>query len=174
MARLAGQTKISLDEIRQTINLNRRLGRKLSIEELEAFALEAIELINQRTLSNETVYGGSFANYSKVYADKKGVSQNAVDLFLNGDMLDSLDYEIDEDAGTVEIKVLGDLQIKKGYNHHVGDTLPRRPWFGITTEETNSIAEALISDEVEVQEERITLADIARAVSSIGLDVELD
>ena len=136
----------------------------------------AIEQINQRTLSNESVNGGSFANYSPKYAEKKGVSVDAVDLFLEGDMLDSLDYEINEDRGTVKIFVNGDLQKKKGYNHHVGDTLPRRSWFGVTPSEVESlVGEIDAGDEAPAQtSERITLADLREAASSILFDLELD
>lgn len=161
----------------QTINLKTRINKPVTIEELEAFALMAIEQINQRTLSNESVYGGSFADYSPKYAEKKGVSVDAVDLFLDGDMLDSLDYEINEDRGTVKIFMNGDLQKKKGYNHHVGDTMPnKRPWFGITPSEVESLIGEIETEPEQTEQvsERITLADLRAAASSILFDVELD
>jgi hypothetical protein len=165
---LAGTRKISLSEIEQKINVNRRIGKKASIDELEAFAQEAIERIRSRTLDGEDINGRSFAQYSESYAKQKGVSRNSVDLFLEGDMLESLDYEIDEDKGTVTIKVLGDLQVKKGYNHHVGDRLPKRSWFGLTPREADEIASTVEST---TEQSGVTLADIQSAISAIGLDI---
>jgi hypothetical protein len=167
---LAGQRKISLSQMEQKINVTRRLGRKPTLDELEFFAQEAIERINDRTLNGEDINGSSFTPYSEDYAEKKGVGINDVDLFLDGDMLSSLDYEIDERSGTVTIKVLGDLQVKKGYNHHVGDTLPKRSWFGVTTDETELLIAQL---DTEITEST-TLSDLFAAVESLGLDVELD
>jgi hypothetical protein len=158
--------------MKQTINLKNRLGRKPTLEELIEFGEAAIEQINARTLSGETVNGSSFAPYSEDYAKQKGVSRNSVDLFLDGDMLGALDFDVDDERGVVEIKVVGDLEVKKGYNHHVGDTLPKRPWFGITTDEVNSLI-ANFADEAEESEstpERITLGDILQAVSSLEFD----
>jgi hypothetical protein len=171
---LAGKRKISLAEMSQQINLARRLGRTPTPEELEMFAEMAIERINQRTLDGQTVNGGSFAPYSEKYAEAKGVSRNSVDLFLDGDMLDSLDYDINEDTGTVTILINNDEVLPRAYNHHVGDTLPRRPWFGITPDEVEELT-ALIpeeSDETETtsREQRITLADLLNAVNQIDFE----
>ena len=162
-----------MSEMSQTINLKNRLGRKPTIEELEAFGEQAIELINQRTLSNQQVGGGRFQAYSKEYAAKKGVSRNSVDLFLDGDMLGALDYEINERSGTVKI-LLQDSEVPKGYNHHKGDTLPKRPWFGLTPDETTSlVALSEIEETQEIEgptERRTTLQDIERALSLIDLE----
>lgn len=163
-----------MDELRQTINLRNRLGRKPTIDELEAFAQEAIEEINQRTLDGTTVDGGSFVPYSEDYAEKKGVSRNSVDLFLEGDMLNNLTYDIDPDRGVVEILLTGE-EAAKGYNHHVGDTLPRRRWFGLTPDEVesiaNQVAEDVDSDDTQAttrqQDAGITLADLQAAVSQL-------
>ena len=162
----------------QKINLKTRLGRKPTIAELEAFAEIAIERINQRTLDGITVNGGSFTPYSESYADKKGVSRDSVDLFLDGDMLGSLAHVVDPGAGTVEIFVNGDLEIKKGFNHHTGDTLPKRPWFGVTTQEVNSIVADFEDQRDEAEQEgqssRITINDLIKASNLIDFDVELD
>jgi hypothetical protein len=148
------------------------LGRKPTLEELEAFALGAIEQINQRTLDGQTVSGGRFAPYSESYAEKKGVSRSSVDLFLEGDMLGSLDYELDESKGTVNILLEGD-EAAKGYNHHVGDTLPRRPWFGLVPGEVEAIAEAIIEAQGEGEEdEGITLGDLMEAISQVDFEVD--
>jgi hypothetical protein len=166
---LAGKRKISLSEMSQEINLERRLGREPTEDELEVFAQMAIERINQRTLDGETVNGGSFAPYSEEYADKKGVSKDSVDLFLEGDMLDSLSYEISD--SNVKIYVDGDLQVKKGYNHHVGDTLKKRPWFGITPNEVGEIISSLPeSDDNQATTRRLTLADLEAAVRLIDFE----
>jgi hypothetical protein len=153
----------------QEINLANRLGREPTEEELEVFAQMAIERINQRTLDGEAVNGGTFVPYSESYAEKKGVSRDSVDLFLEGDLLDSLDYEIIDEK--IRIFVNGDLHVKKGYNHHVGDTLPRRPWFGITPDEVDELISVLpeVDDEPE-QTSRFTLADLEAAVRLIDFE----
>ena len=145
------------------------MKRKPTLDELEAFAEEAIDLINQRTLNGLDLNRSRFQLYSKEYADKKGFSRNSVDLFLEGDMLDSLDYEINENNGSVKI-FLAQSEVPKGYNHHKGDTLPRRSWFGLTPQETTNLTAAV--DRGVEEESRVTLADIESAIASISLDLD--
>jgi hypothetical protein len=169
----------------QEINLKRYLGRNPTDAEIEAFAQVAIERINLRTLEGETIHGGKFKQYSKAYAEKKGVSRDSVDLFLEGDMLDALNYESTSDS--VKIVIDDSLEAKKGYNHHTGDTLPKRPWFGITTDEARTIAESIkdeddsfLSDKFSsAVSERVTqvssarrLSDLERELAKLGLDFE--
>lgn len=161
-----------MDELRQTINLRNRLGRKPTIDELESFAQEAIEEINQRTLDNSDVSGKAFARYSKEYAEKKGVSRNSVDLFLEGDMLNNLTYDIDPDRGVVEILLTGE-EAAKGHGHHTGGgNLPKRRWFGLTPDEVEAITNQVAEDvepqaTTRQQDAGITLADLQAAVGQL-------
>lgn len=139
MASLAGNTNISQDKMSQTINLKIYLGRDATLQEKQRFIQVAIERINNRTLDGSTIHGGRFKKYSPEYARQKGVSESSVDLFLHGDMLGSLEGSFDS-TNMITIEVKGAVQIAKAYNHHVGDTLKKRPWFGITTAEARQIA----------------------------------
>ena len=168
MAKLAGKKTISQDEMSQEINLKRYLGRAPTQDEKMLFAELAIEQINQRTLDGKTIHNGKFKKYSAEYADKKGVSRDSVDLFLEGNMLDSVTADFDS-GNKVKFFINDDLDTKKGYNHHIGDTLPKRPWFGITTDEARRIAEQ-IKQPAQQQEQTFTLTDLQAALAQIGLE----
>lgn len=172
MAKLAGKKTISQDEMSQEINLKRYLGDDATPEQKQLFAELAIEQINQRTLDGKTIHGGKFKKYSKEYADFKGVSRDSVDLFLEGDMLDSLEIQEDEeDDNKIKITIGGDkVETKKGYNHHVGDTLPKRPWFGLTTDEVRTITDAIAAEADVVEQATFTLAELSAALRELGLE----
>lgn len=167
MAKLAGKANISVDEMSQEVDLKRYLKREPTTEEKMLFAELAIEQINQRTLDGKTIHGGKFKKYSKTYADLKGVSRDSVDLFLEGNMLNSLAAQ--ETSKGVKIVIDDDLDTKKGYNHHIGETLPKRPWFGLTTDEVRSLAEQ-VKQPPQQQEQGFTLADLQAALAQIGLE----
>lgn len=132
----------SLDEVSQTFNLQELLNREPTEADKSEFLERAVDLIVERTQSNKPLggHGGKFKNYSEKYAEWKGVSVNEVDLTLSQDMLDSINGE---DLGDGEIKIKvgdGDDETKKAYNHNVGDTLPKRTFFGLTQKEAKAIA----------------------------------
>ena len=144
MARLSGKSKISKDEISQEINLKRLIGQEPTDQQKRLFADLAIELINQRTLSGKSVSGSNFKKYSKAYAELKGVTRDNVDLFLSGGMLNSIKRDqSSEDASRVKLTIEKGIETLKAYNHQVGDTLPKRPFFGITSSEAKEIANQL-------------------------------
>lgn len=168
MAKLVGNTTISLDELSQEIDLTRYVDGELTDEAKETFALAAIERINQRTLDGNNIHGRKFKKYSKDYAAKKGVSRDSVDMFLEGDMLNSLDYELTDNG--VKIKI-GESETPKAFNHQTGDTLPKRQFFGLIGQEVRDIASELDSI-VQDQEETdggFTLADLTAAIQQLGL-----
>jgi len=69
----------------------------------------------------------SYPKLSKEYADFKQskVGNKKPNLRLNGELLESLDVEADDDSFTISVTG-SDENIKKAYNHNVGDTLPKR------------------------------------------------
>ena len=179
MAKLAGKKTISDEEMSQEIDAKRYLGKDADDAQVRLFAELAIEQINQRTLDGKTIHGGKFKKYSKEYAAKKGVSRSAFDLFLEGDMLDSVDYDEDAIADKkVRILINDDLDTKKGYNHHIGDTLPKRPWFGLTTDEARMLAGAVLEEIPGIEPEEttqengatFTLAELRAALKQLGLE----
>ena len=185
MATLAGSKILTVDKMEQTIDIRRYLGRDATTKEKRAFIEVAIERINNRTLDHETIHGGRFKKYSPEYAAIKGVTEDNVDLFLNGDMLGSLVGEYDS-SNRITLKVVGELQVKKAFNHHTGDTQKKRPWFGITTGEMNqiiseikdqnapdstSLASLLALDRAADAGEEITEESLASIISGIRLQV---
>lgn len=165
----AGELNISLDEISQEIDLTNYLGRKPTASEKRAFAELAIDRINNRTLDGETVNGGKFKRYTKKYADFKGVTRDSVDMFLDGDMLDSIGRRTSkEKSSTVFIQIEKGLQTKKAFNHNTGDTLPKRPFFGLTDDEAKQIAENI--KEAREESVGITLAALRSALSVLDIE----
>lgn len=163
-----GKFTMTLDEISQEIDLKSYFGNTPSKKERLLFAEIAIEQIKNRTLDGKTINGSKFKRYSKAYADFKGVTRDSVDLFLEGDMLDSLDYK--DNGSKIEIEVKGDLQTKKGYNHFVGDTVPKRPWFGLTDSEAREIADAVKEVVEEKPKKKLTLADLKSALDMLDIE----
>ena len=160
----SGKYLVSLSEMSQEIDLETYLGYKPQARDARLFAELAIETIKNRTLDGQTINGGKFKKYSKKYADFKGVTQNSVDLFLEGDMLNSLDYEVVDNKPKI---YLNDEEVPKGYNHNVGDTLPKRPWFGLTDSEAQNIAESIKETPTE---KKTTLADLRNALALLGIE----
>lgn len=175
MAELApGKRVISKDKSEQRVNLKTLLGREPTEKEKDSFIAEAIEHINQRTLSGKDLEGSKFQRYSKEYAEKKGVTRDSVDLFLKGDMLDSIE-PVEKTKNTVTFGILGSTEALKSYNHNTGDTLPKREFFGITRKEAEAIIKRVEDKEesAEVEEERgFTLAELKAALESLGLTQE--
>ena len=159
---------ISQSEMSQTIQLSRYLGRNASQAEKTLFAELIVERINQRTLDGQTNGGARFKRYSEQYAAKKGVSRDSVDLFLEGDMLDSLEANVQ--GNEVKIEIGGNsVETAKGYNHQVGDTLPKRNWFGVTAAELRDIASQVTSNQPE-SSSTFTLAELQAALSQLGIE----
>lgn len=171
----AGEVLNSLGEVSQTIDLREYLNGNTPTEEQKAlFAELAIEQINTRTLDGKTINGGNFKKYSKAYADKKGVTRDSVDLFLEGDMLDSITRNrSQEDENSLFIEI-GEGETQKAFNHNTGDTLPKREFFGITAQEADRIGRSIINRSGErraanASEEGFTLSELAQALQTLGL-----
>lgn len=130
-----------MDETSQEIDIDRLLGRKASAAEREAFVSLAIERIIERTQSGQDINGRELAEYSEDYADKKGVDPSEVDMTLMGDMLLSIKRLSNRDK--LKFGITDDLEAKKSYNHNTGDTLKKRTFFGLTSQEQKEIANSI-------------------------------
>jgi hypothetical protein len=160
--------KYSLDEVSQEIDLSEVLGRNPSEVEAREFLDEAINLIIERTQAGFDINGRAFKQYSEEYAQFKGVSRGDVDLTLTSAMLSGTAGEVD--GSRVKLFVEAD-QVSKAYNHNVGDTLPKRTYFGLTTEEIESIAGGIGVANVFEQRQQLDIAEIIR---NIGFIVDED
>lgn len=111
----------------------------------EQFIERAINVINDRTVGGKSLFGKSFTRYSKAYAKEKG--STSVNLLLEGDMLAATDGE-DISRDKVKLFVGGNTtQTLKSFNHNVGDTLPRRTYFGLQNQEAKAIAADIEGEE---------------------------
>jgi hypothetical protein len=97
-------------------------------------AQAAIDRIIERTQSGQDADGNRFEPYTEAYAKKKGVSRNAVDMTLFGDMLENLEI-IDETPQTVTLGFSDSLQNAKAFNHITGDTVTPRNFLGAVKKE---------------------------------------
>ena len=87
------------------------------------------------------------SSYSKDYVDSPefkafGKKKTPVNMRLTGDMLETMDF-FDESANQIKIGWDDDTENKKAFNHSTGDTVPRRPFFGINNRELNEIKKDL-------------------------------
>lgn len=71
------------------------------------------------------VAGGEFQReLSEAYARQEGKSFANLD--REGDMLQTLKFNIDTEDGIITLGIFDEDQTPKAYNHNVGDTLPKR------------------------------------------------
>ena len=122
---------ISLDEMSYTLELD-TTGVPADDKE------QALETAGQVILNRVTEYlngqnspvsGGSYKKgLSKDYKKHKVANggKGIADLQFTDAMLNNL--QIDTTKSSITFELTEELQIKKGYNHNVGDTLPQREW----------------------------------------------
>jgi hypothetical protein len=98
-----------------------------------------VNQIRQRTQAGKPLGSArKFVKYSDAYAAKKGVGVNDVDLTLTEDMLEAMFVE-DIVGDNIVIGFADSDVIPRAFNHHTGDTLPKRPFFGIQKNELSRI-----------------------------------
>lgn len=139
--------KVKINETTQEVDLEEILKRKPRPAEREAFVQKAIEKIANRTTSGKSLNGRDFKIYSEKYADKKGTSRSNVDLKLTGSMIRGL-KRLSGQSSKVKFGIKGGVNSKKSFNHNVGDTLPKREWFGLQKKEINQIAKEIRKDDL--------------------------
>jgi len=123
------------------VDFSTDLGINFEIsEDTKSLIADAIVTqIKDRTQAGKPLgTGGKFIKYSEAYAAKKGVGINDVDLTLSEDMLNALVVDDIQDD-TIQIMFDNDEVIARAFNHHTGDTLPKRPFFGIQKNELANI-----------------------------------
>lgn len=128
--------------------------------------------------------------YSKEYSETLdfkafGKSRSEVNMTLTGDMLGLMDIKR-QDGNSITIGWTDATENAKAYNHSVGDTVPRRPFFGISKTELQDIKKEFrseIRDAIKVRntdgqrafEERVgALLDKLTSPSTSGIGAEED
>jgi hypothetical protein len=153
--------KLSEGEVSQTIDLKELFGTSfVGNEQLaQSVAQAMIDRIVSRTESGKDINGKAFKKYSKEYKDslefKAFGKTGDVNLKLTGQMLGTLDV-LETSGSKVKIGWNDGSESAKAYNHNVGDTLPKRQFFGLTDSELDSIKKEFAS---QVQEETQGLRD---------------
>ena len=149
--------KVTKRVIEQRIDLEEAFGvdftGKRNLREI--IGERIIEKIRERTESGTGMtiddsgrgHPSEFKGYSKEYRESPefkafGKSPTGkVNLKLTGDMLELIDIK-KQDSNSITIGVDSD-EVLKAYNHQTGDTVPRRPWFGISKGELMEIVQEL-------------------------------
>ncbi len=168
MSKIAGNKKVSLQQISQEIDLKEYLGEKPTEEQKKLFSEIAKDVIQMRTLDGYDIKGKKFKRYTKEYAEEKGVSRNSVDLFLKGNMLDSIGRrKSKEKTNTLFLQMKKGIETKKSFNHDTGDTLAKREFFGITSDEAKQIAKEV--DKLNTKKKKLTLSQLQLAAAAIAL-----
>lgn len=174
---LAGlnEPKYTKKEVSQKFNLKKLLGYEPNERQKELFYNLVVDRIVERTAGGKSIDNRNFARYSENYAKKKGVSRDSVDLILEGDMLSSINPETQKNV--IKIKMQEGVETLKAYNHNVGDTLPKRTFFGVTDKEVKSIikdVDSLADQKAKDQKESIVLnlAEIRAALNELDITFE--
>ena len=168
MAKAVGSLKASLDELSQTINLSKEAGVDLSNDPVlvNEIGQEIIDYMVDRAKDGRGLGGEKLKSpYSKEYSESLefkafGKSRNEVNMTLTGDMLGAIDIA-DDSADRLKIAIVEDDQVPKAYNHQVGDTVPRRTFFGLTKEELDEVLSNYKDEFNQIKEDR---ADTVRRI----------
>jgi len=130
----------------QKFNLKELFGVVPDAETRAAFGQAVIDRIKERTESGSGIGGAPFKSdsYSDEYADSlefkaHGKSKSDVNMELSGDMMGLMDI-IQESTQTVTIGWADEKENLKAFNHNTGDTVPKRPFFGLSAKEVKEIA----------------------------------
>ena len=159
--------KFKKSKVSQKINLKEELGIDFSGKDnLKELVGEAIlKRIRERTQSSVSMRfddsgrgrPGKFKPYSKEYKSsdefKAFGKSNKVNLTASGDMLELMDI-ISIQGNTIEIGWDESDENAKAFNHSIGDTVPARPFFGISKKELQSIKSEFGSDIKEAIKEK--------------------
>lgn len=136
------------DEVSLEIDLQKLFGRRVNDPSIRrSIAERAIEIILERTEEGKGVDGNKVVKlkspYSKQYSESlefQGFNKekNKVNMKLTGSMLSSVDL-IAEQSSKIKIGIDDPDEAPKAFNHLTGDTVPKRPWLGLTSADLDKI-----------------------------------
>jgi len=139
------KSNISQSNMELEVSLEEMFGQEVTDQSLrEEIGQAIIDKIVERTQSGKRLGGGSLKGYSKAYKESlafKVTGKNEsgpANLTLTGDMLGTLDIKDDTET-KLKIGWQSDTENAKAFNHHTGDTLPKRPFFGLQQNELQEI-----------------------------------
>ncbi len=144
---------LTKSDVSQTINLEDVLGVSFVGEKALrlSIAQAVIDYIVERTQDGKALNGGSFKPYSKDYKESTAFNllkdSSEVNMTLTGSMLGSIDV-LSDGPNTIRIGFRDTKEKLKAFNHNTGDTLPKRPFFGVTQKEVKELIEDQFSSEL--------------------------
>jgi hypothetical protein len=161
--------KVSKQRIEQEIDLSEIFDVDLSEARpiKEALAQAIVDYMVERTKDGEGIRFSSDGRgtpitlkkpYSKNYAESlefkaAGKSRSDVNMTLTGDMLSSIDV-LSVSGNKIKIGITDGTQVLKAFNHITGDTVPSRPFFGVSKSELKEIASPFKVDVEEIRRSR--------------------
>lgn len=155
----------------------------LKPKQREMLGEAVVEYIRVRTLSGKDKNNRKFSKYSANYAKEKGVSRDSVDLFLDGELLESLKvlshkrgeliigYDKEDDAlnGKAEGNILG--------TYGQSEPIPgkKRDFLGITKGDLKGVLNEFENQrEVDLSEQDIDALARNAARELLGIDFDED
>lgn len=182
--------KLSEAEVSLEIDIKKLFGKSVNDAAIRrAIGESLIDKINKRAEAGNGVDGKGqevklLAPYSEAYSKSLefkafGKKKNKVNMKLTGSMLSSIDL-IDESSSSLKIGIDNE-EAPKAYNHMVGDTLPKRPFLGLTSKDLEDVKKEF-AEEVKSLEpvtakdifERRNLARLATLISNRRRNFEFD
>lgn len=174
MAKIKG-LKLSESEVSQKINLKDLFGVSLINQSalVQAIGQAAIDKIVKRTEDGVDVNGASLKKYAKSYIESDdfkawGKSAGEVNMTLSGQMLGTLDV-LASDGNSVTIGWSGGSESAKAYNHNVGDTVTKRPFFGLSASDLDELKQQFqdeINDKLQ-SPRRISAAQLLESLDGV-------
>jgi hypothetical protein len=172
--------KASLDEVSQKFDLNEIVGQDISGDEKLVMAIgqKIIDYMEER-VEDGMGYGRTKLKppYSDAYENSlafkaAGKSKNDVNMKLSGDMMASIDI-LDVNGSKITIGIDDPDQVPKAFNHQTGDTVPRRPFFGLTKAELKEYVINEFKDEIKAKrttssEEQSRLISAIRGIRTLA------
>lgn len=185
--------KVTKRTIEQEIDLGEIFGADLTDATAlkEALGQAIIDRVLERTESGRGLKfgaGGSASEvklkspYSPTYVNSRefkaaGKKAGEVTMELTGDMVAAVDV-LSTSGNKIKFGITDELQVLKAFNHITGDTVPERPWFGISKDELKDIGikfksdiEALKFRDLETPAEKRALELLEAIRESIGKGV---
>jgi hypothetical protein len=143
--------KLTQTEVSQTFNLKEIFGVDVSdMPELkQAFGQALIDHMVERTEDGLDRNGNKFQAYPKTYKESDAFKAfgktSKVNLTMTGDMLGQIDI-IETKGNEIKIGWRDETENAKAYNHNTGDTVLKRPFFGINNPDIASISKEFKPD----------------------------
>lgn len=149
------------------IDLVEMFGKKITdpalrrniAESLIEVVLKRVEKDNQGVNANGALV--DLKRYSQAYIDSQEFkafdkTKGDVNMKLTGSMLSSVDL-ISDQPGKIKIGIDNE-EAPKAFNHLTGETVPRRPWLGLTSKDIENVSKEY-DDQVK-SDQPMTVKDI--------------